>query len=58
MYNRNEIIEENNLTYVDGISAGDAYNWAEIEVYYSKEKRRYFWLSGTGCSCNYSLGRS
>lgn len=45
------VIEENNLIFVDSMDLGDAYDWSEIAVYYSKEKRRYFWVSGSGCSC-------
>jgi hypothetical protein len=46
------IIEENNLVLVDSWSGQESYEWTEIEVYYSEEKRQYFWLSGSGCSCN------
>ena len=49
---RDNIIEENNLVEVDSLSFGDGYSWTEIEVFYSKELKRFFWLEGSGCSCN------
>lgn len=29
------------------------YDWDELEVYYIVSERRFFWLSGQGCSCDY-----
>ena len=52
MYDNKKVIEDNNLIYIDDISLGDGYRWVEIEVYYSKEENRYFWISGSGCSCD------
>lgn len=49
----NEIVSDNNLTYVSGLDFGEGYDWAEMLVYYSAEKRRFFWLSGSGCSCTW-----
>jgi hypothetical protein len=31
------------------------YEWDSLEAWYSPSKRRYFWVEGSGCSCN-SLG--
>jgi len=47
------ITEKNNLVFVDSLSLGDGYDWADIEVYYSKEKNRFFWIEGSGCSCSW-----
>jgi len=52
MYTKDEIIKENGLTLVDSWSNNETYEWAEIEVFYSKEKKRYFWIEDVGCSCN------
>lgn len=38
------------FTYVSGLFAG-GYEWAQLGVYYSRSRRRYFWLSDYGCSC-------
>jgi hypothetical protein len=46
-----DVIKENNLIYVDSLALGDVYSWCDIEVYFSKEKNRYFWIEGAGCSC-------
>lgn len=45
------IAKDNNLIWVDSLSLGDGYSWCDIDVYFSKEKNRYFWISGAGCSC-------
>lgn len=31
------------------------YEWDSLEAWYSPSKRKFFWLQGSGCSCN-SLG--
>ena len=49
----NDVINSNNLVFVDSLELGDGYDWATIEVYYSSEKNRFFWLSGSGCSCTW-----
>ena len=49
----NQVIEENNLISVDSLSFGDGYDWAEMEVFYSKEQKRFYWISGYGCSCTW-----
>ena len=50
---RDKIIEENKLVEVDSWSFGAMYDWAEMEMFYSKELNRFFWLEGSGCSCTY-----
>lgn len=52
MSDKEKMMEENKLTQVDCISLGDCYGWTDLEIYYSEEKDRYFWLEGSGCSCN------
>lgn len=37
------------------VNFGGGYEWDEFHGWYSPSKRRYFWTSGSGCSCN-SLG--
>lgn len=32
--------------------AGASYEWTTLAAYYSPSARRYFWLGGSGCSCN------
>ena len=49
---RDKIIAENNLVAVDTLSFGDGYSWTEMEVFYSKELDRFFWVQDSGCSCN------
>lgn len=29
------------------------YDWDEMEIYYIESARRFFWLSGQGCSCDW-----
>ena len=40
---------------VVGIEFGGGYEWDSLEAWYSPSKRRFFWVEGSGCSCN-SLG--
>lgn len=46
------IIEDNNLILVDSIGMSEGWDWTDMEVYFSKEKNRFYWISGSGCSCN------
>ena len=34
------------------LNAGECYEWDEFHTYYSPSARRFFWGSGSGCSCN------
>lgn len=34
------------------LNLGESYEWDEFRVYYSPNARRFFWGSGSGCSCN------
>jgi hypothetical protein len=48
----NTIAENNNLIKVDAIGFYFRFTmWAEFEVYYSSQKRLFFWLEDEGCSC-------
>lgn len=37
------------------IGEGGGYEWDDLEAWYSPSRRRFYWLEGSGCSCN-SLG--
>lgn len=37
------------VTLDDG---GGGYEWAVLTAFWSPSARRYFWVSGSGCSCN------
>lgn len=41
------------LIPVAKLDFGGGYDWDELEVYYIESERRFFWLSGQGCSCDY-----
>lgn len=40
---------------VVSIDFGGGYDWDSLEAWYSPSKRKFFWIEGSGCSCN-SLG--
>lgn len=54
-YRNREKIEALDWIGVAHIDLGSYYSWEEFAVWYSPSERRYFWLSGSGCSCS-SLG--
>lgn len=35
------------------VNYGGGYEWDEFHAWYSPSRRRYFWASGSGCSCDY-----
>lgn len=37
---------------VANASANISYEWEEFLCWYSPSERRYFWIYGSGCSCN------
>lgn len=37
---------------VVSVDLGGGYDWDEFHAWYSPTERRYFWGSGSGCSCN------
>jgi hypothetical protein len=38
------------VTHID-LTCG--WNWDEMEIYYIESEKRFFWLSGRGCSCDW-----
>lgn len=41
--------------HVLSVDLGTGYEWDELAAFYSPAGRRFYWISGSGCSCN-SLG--
>jgi hypothetical protein len=41
------------LIPVAKIDLGGGYDWDEMEIYYIASEKRFFWLSGQGCSCDW-----
>lgn len=37
---------------VVSVDIGGGYDWDEFHAWYSPSARKYFWGSGSGCSCN------
>lgn len=50
-----EITGADDFRSVVSIDFGGGYDWDSLEAWYSPSKRRFFWVEGSGCSCN-SLG--
>lgn len=48
-----KILDGYELLPVAYIGDGGGYDWKDMEIYYVKSERRFFWLSGQGCSCDY-----
>ena len=44
--------EVSDFRHVVGIELGEGYNWDSLEAWYSPSRRKFFWLSDSGCSCN------
>ena len=38
---------------VASIDSGGGYDWCTLRAFWSPAARRYFWASGSGCSCDY-----
>ena len=47
--------ETEDFQYVVGVELGGGYDWDDLQAWYSPSRRKFFWLEGSGCSCN-SLG--
>lgn len=47
------LVKQEELTEIATLDDGGGYDWAQMTVWYSEEERRFFWLSDSGCSCNY-----
>lgn len=41
------------LVPVVDVDLGLGYQWNEFHAWYSPNKRRFYWASGSGCSCNH-----
>lgn len=41
--------------HVLSIDEGGGYDWTSFEAFYSPSARKFFWVSGAGCSCD-SIG--
>jgi hypothetical protein len=53
---RPKIYEETaDFEHVVSVRLGGGYDWDDLEAWYSPSRRKFFWLDGSGCSCN-SLG--
>lgn len=51
-YRNREKLDALDWVGVAHMDLGSGYEWNEFAVWYSPSERRYFWLSGSGCSCN------
>lgn len=40
------------LIPVAKVDLSEGYDWDEFEIYYIESEKRFFWLSGQGCSCD------
>ncbi|MDY7542649.1 MULTISPECIES: hypothetical protein [unclassified Cryobacterium] len=38
---------------VVSVGEGGGYDWDQLEAWWSPSRRKFFWISGSGCSCNY-----
>lgn len=41
------------LIPVAKVDFGAGWDWDEMEIYYIESEKRFFWLSGQGCSCDW-----
>lgn len=48
-----EISGTEDFQHVVSVELGGSYDWDSLEAWYSPSKRRFFWLEGEGCSCDY-----
>lgn len=44
------------LIPVTKIDLSCGWDWDEMEIYYIASEKRFFWLSGQGCSCDWLWG--
>lgn len=38
--------------YVLSVELGSGYDWDDLFAWWSPSRRRFFWLDGSGCSCD------
>ena len=41
-----------NWVHVVSIDSSGGYDWTTLHAFWSPTSRRFFWASGSGCSCN------
>lgn len=52
LYNKDSLVGDD-LVPVTGVDLGSGgYEWDELHAFYSPSRRRFFWYSDSGCSCN------
>lgn len=51
-YGNREWLDGLDWVPVTSVDLGGGYDWDEFHAWYSPSARRYFWGSGSGCSCN------
>ena len=39
--------------YVVGVELGGGYDWDSLQAWYSPSRSKFYWIEGSGCSCNY-----
>jgi len=47
-----EELKNSDLVPVVSVNLGSGYDWEEFHAFFSPSRRRFFWASGAGCSCN------
>lgn len=47
-----EELKNSDLVTVLSLNLGSGYSWNEFHAFYSPSRRRFFWASAAGCSCN------
>lgn len=51
-WDKSKLAEAADWVTVVEIGDGGSYDWTDFYSWYSPSERRYFWGSGSGCSCN------
>lgn len=52
-YSEVEIEGAEDFDEVIEVDHGGGHEWSTLKAWYSPSRRRFFWLSDSGCSCNY-----
>lgn len=48
-----KFIADNKMVLVTQLNLSESYEWMTLEVYYKQDSKRFYWLSDSGCSCNF-----
>lgn len=48
-----EIAGTDDFQFVVEVELGSGYHWDSLVAWWSPSKRKFFWLDGGGCSCDY-----